>query len=183
MPEEEGQVRCENYEHGFPPADWEAAKEEARQAMIAAASRRKVITYAELVTGIHTLRLEPRSKHLAHMLGEVSTAERAAGRGMLTVVVVRKSDQIPGAGFFELARTLGCDDKDRLGFCATELAKVHETWAGRTADPAEPAVRRAAGSLRSFRFPESESALLAGITAENARADLLAEPSDRELGL
>ncbi len=44
-------------------------------------------------------------------------------------------------------------------------------------------VRRAAGSLRSFRFPESESALLAGMTAENAHAELLADPSGRELGL
>ena len=44
-------------------------------------------------------------------------------------------------------------------------------------------VRRAAGSLRSFRFPESESALLAGLTAENAHADLLADPTARELGL
>jgi len=44
-------------------------------------------------------------------------------------------------------------------------------------------VRRAAGSLRSFRFPESESALLAGMTAENAHADLAADPTGRELGL
>lgn len=44
-------------------------------------------------------------------------------------------------------------------------------------------VRRAEGALRSFRFPDSESALVAGITADNAHADLLAEPSGRELGL
>ncbi|MCY3731823.1 MAG: hypothetical protein OXF98_10825 [Rhodospirillaceae bacterium] len=44
-------------------------------------------------------------------------------------------------------------------------------------------VRRAAGSLRSFRFPESESALLEGMTAENAHADLLAVPTRRELGM
>ena len=44
-------------------------------------------------------------------------------------------------------------------------------------------VRRTAGSLRSFRFPESESALLAGMTAENAHAELLAHPGVRELGL
>ena len=44
-------------------------------------------------------------------------------------------------------------------------------------------VRHAAGSLRSFRFPESETALLAGMTAENAHADLLAEPKGRELDL
>ena len=44
-------------------------------------------------------------------------------------------------------------------------------------------VRRAMGSLRSFRFPESESELIAGMTAESAHADLLADPTDRELGL
>ena len=44
-------------------------------------------------------------------------------------------------------------------------------------------VRRAAGSVRSFRFPESENVLLEGMTAENAHADLLADPTDRELGL
>ena len=44
-------------------------------------------------------------------------------------------------------------------------------------------VRRAVGTLRSFRFPDDEGALLAGMTAENAHADLLAEPSGRELGL
>lgn len=44
-------------------------------------------------------------------------------------------------------------------------------------------VRRATGRLRSFRFPESETALLEGMTAETAHADLLAEPSGRELGL
>lgn len=44
-------------------------------------------------------------------------------------------------------------------------------------------VRHATGSLRSFRFPESETALLADMTAENAHADLVADPSGRELGL
>lgn len=44
-------------------------------------------------------------------------------------------------------------------------------------------VRYATGRLRSFRFPESETALLEGMTAENAHADLLADPSGHELGL
>ena len=44
-------------------------------------------------------------------------------------------------------------------------------------------VRRAAGSLGSFRFPESASALLAGMTAENAHAELLADPSGPEQGI
>lgn len=44
-------------------------------------------------------------------------------------------------------------------------------------------VRRVSGSLRSFRFPENESVLLAGMTAENAHADLLADPKGREPSL
>ena len=43
-------------------------------------------------------------------------------------------------------------------------------------------VRRADGSLRPIRFPESEAALLASMTPENAHADLLADPNDREIG-
>ena len=42
-------------------------------------------------------------------------------------------------------------------------------------------VRHATGRLRSFRFPESETALLEGMTAETAHADQLADPSGREL--
>ena len=44
-------MKGERYDHGFPTADWTAAKEEARQAMVAAASRTGQITYSELVVG------------------------------------------------------------------------------------------------------------------------------------
>ena len=37
-------------------------------------------------------------------------------------------------------------------------------------------------SILPFRFPESETALLAGMTAENAHADPLADPKDCEFG-
>ncbi len=43
-------------------------------------------------------------------------------------------------------------------------------------------VRRTDGSLGPVRFPESEAALLASMTPENAHADLLAEPKGREIG-
>ena len=122
-------MKREGYAHGFAPADWAAAKEEARQAMIAAARRKGWIAYSDLVAAIRTIDLEPQSTHLAHMLGEISSAEDAAGRGMLTVVVVHKSgDGMPGAGFFELARSLGRDTRDKVAFWAGELDRVHATW-------------------------------------------------------
>ena len=119
-------VKRENFDHGFAEEDWEAAKAEAGQAMIAAAARRSVIAYSDLVAEIATLSLEPQSPQLAQMLGEISTAEHEAGRGMLTVVVVHKHrDQIPGPGFFEPARTLGHETRDREAFWIGELNKVY----------------------------------------------------------
>ena len=119
----------DNFDHGFAEGTWEAAKAEARQAMIAVAARGEVITYSELVDKISTCRLEPHSPQLAHMLGEISTEEHQSGRGMLTVVVVHKhGDLMPGSGFFELACSLGHHVDDREEFWVNELKRVYEIW-------------------------------------------------------
>lgn len=104
--------------HGFSLQAWEFAKEEARKAMIERAEAEGTIAYSDLVKRITSIRLEAHDPRLAHLLGEISSQEDAAGRGMLTVVVVRKNgDQKPGAGFFDLAKALGRDvsDKEMLG--------------------------------------------------------------------
>ena len=129
-------MKRENFDHGFAEEAWEAARAEARQAMIAVAARRRVIAYSDLVVEIRSLDVEPQGDPLAHLLGEISTAEHEAGRGMLTVVAVHKQgDQMPGPGFFQLARSLGHDTKDREAFWIGELDKVYGAWsAGREAD-------------------------------------------------
>lgn len=129
-------MKRENFDHGFAEEAWRRAKAEAREALIAVAARRRVIAYSDLVTKIRSLNLEPHSDHLAHMLGEISTAEHEAGRGMLTVVVVHKhGDQMPGPGFFQLARSLGHVTKDQEAFWIGEMEKVYGAWsAGRKAD-------------------------------------------------
>ena len=122
-------MKREKFDHGFQQEAWEAAKGEARRAMIAVAARESVIYYSDLVAEIRSIDLEPQSTHLAHMLGEISTEEHEAGRGMLTVVVVHKGgDHMPGPGFFELARSLGHDTRDREAFWVGELAKAHRLW-------------------------------------------------------
>ena len=119
----------ENYDHGFTDGVWNAAKEEARQAMIAVAARSDLIAYSELVNKIATCRLEPFSRQLAHMLGEISTDEHMAGRGMLSVVVVHKDgDGMPGSGFFKLACSLGHHVDDRVAFWIKELKEVYRIW-------------------------------------------------------
>ena len=44
-------------------------------------------------------------------------------------------------------------------------------------------VKPAVGKLGTFRFPYSESELLAGITPDNSHADELADPKGSEVGL
>lgn len=88
-----------------------------------------MIPYSELVEQVETIRLEPESYALAKMLGEISTSEDEAGRGMLTVIVVHKhGDMQPGPGFFELANQLGRDTADILECWVNELKRVHGYW-------------------------------------------------------
>src|SRR5439155_26597534 len=84
----------------------------------------QTISYSDLVDQIKTIKLEARDARLAHMLGEISTEEDAAGRGMLTVLVVHKGDVRPGDGFFELAQSLGRDTRDREKFWIAEFNRV-----------------------------------------------------------
>ena len=115
--------------YGFDMDDWNAAKEEMRQAMIIRARLRGMILYSDLCRQVTTITLEPHSHALAAMLGEISGDENAAGRGMLTAIVARKGgDMEPGPGFFELAQELGRDTSDILRCWIAELKKVHSVW-------------------------------------------------------
>ena len=118
--------------YGYEQQEWEAAKSEMREALVERAKVRGMIPYSELVEKISTIELEPNSYALAAMLGEVSTEEAAADRGMLSVLVVHKvGDMQPGPGFFELAKELGRVTSDILKCLVEELKKVHRVWSGK----------------------------------------------------
>lgn len=111
--------------------DWNAAKEEMRQALIERARVRGMIPYSDLANQMTEIALEPNSFAFAAMLGEISSEEDAAGRGMLTVIVVHKvGDMQPGPGFFELAKERGRDTSNILTCWIEELKKVHRVWSG-----------------------------------------------------
>jgi hypothetical protein len=66
------------------------------------------------------------------LLGQISSEEDAARRGMLTVVVIHKAgDMQPGPGFFELAKSLGRDIEDPMKFWIDELHRVFAVWSRR----------------------------------------------------
>jgi hypothetical protein len=90
----------------------------------------ETISYGELHDQIHDYihsspLIGPDDHRFHHMLGEVSTNEYKAGRGMLSVLVVHKTgDMMPGPGFFDLARQLGYTFKDKNTFWISEFKKV-----------------------------------------------------------
>ena len=118
--------------YGFSHEQWENAKQEARSIMIERAKLRAMIPYSELATKIKTIKLEAHDPRLFDLIGQISSEEDSAGRGMLSVVVVHKvGDMQPGPGFFELAEKLGRNTSDILKCWITELKRVHAIWSDR----------------------------------------------------
>lgn len=115
--------------YGFTDNDWERAKEQARDLLIVVARREDTIAYSDLVARIGAISLDPHSYAMRAFLCEISTGEYNEGRGMLLVVVVYKyGDQMPGPGFFELARDLGYKVRDETEFWLEELKRVYQVW-------------------------------------------------------
>jgi len=118
-----------NTKYGYKAEEWDTAKEEMRKILSERARLRGTITYSELVSLVETIPMEPDSFALAHMLGEISEEENAAGRDILSVIVVHKAgDMQPGPGFFQLAKKLGRDTSDKTTCWIEELRGVHGHW-------------------------------------------------------
>jgi hypothetical protein len=114
---------------GISKPIWDAAKEQARSAMIERARVQGQITYSDLAVKIRAVKFGPHDPRLFHLLGEISVEENEAGHGMLCAVVVHKhGDMGPGAGFFLLAEHLGYDAKDHTKFWIEEAKKVYAFW-------------------------------------------------------
>jgi hypothetical protein len=115
-----------------PPDDAVAAmRSQIREHLIAVARRGGTTTYAEAgrLAGLEVHDVEDRAR-LAGLLRAISTAEHAAGRPMLTAVVLLHGRGRPGRGFFDLARTLGLHTgSDDQAFFAAELERVYREWA------------------------------------------------------
>jgi len=115
--------------YGFTDQQWKDAKKEARESLIARARVRGMMPYSKLAQIIQSIQVEAHDQRLFHLLGEISTEEDDASRGMLSVIVVHKvGDMQPGPGFFELTEELGCDTSDILECWVKELHKVHAYW-------------------------------------------------------
>lgn len=162
----------------------ETVKERARAAMSDVAREGGVITYQQLVDRIGAY--NPRSPSFHELITEIARDEHAAGRGMLSAVVVRKDTRRPGDKFFEFAETeLGEHLGDREAFWEDELKRVYEAHASEIRGPvAERAIsvrldletERALDALVATGLNRSDAIRQAVVeTAERAQRASLAE--------
>lgn len=117
---------------GYPFELWTAAKEQARDKLIKLAKAEQLIGYAELTSAIQSIRFDPHGDIFRRFLGQLSTEEDAAGRGMITAIVVHKTDGLPGIGFYRLAKSLGRNISDPELCWANEVKRVFSFWRGGT---------------------------------------------------
>jgi hypothetical protein len=89
--------------------DLTQARREIKAILIEKALHHQDITYGALAQNISSCRIEPDSPELHGLLGEISEQESLGGRGMLSVLVVRKDNRYPGKGFFTCAQGIGHD--------------------------------------------------------------------------
>ena len=102
---------------------WEILVERAREG--------KTISYGEMATAMV---LSPQSGQFTDALNEIARSEEEAGRGLLSVLVVRKRQGTPGAGFFDFAREMGRKFENEKVFFLEESERVIAHWQGRAVD-------------------------------------------------
>jgi hypothetical protein len=106
---------------------FEAAKAQALDILHQRARDEDPIYYKQLSEKITAMPIPAKSPEMDRLLDEISKAEARADRGMLSAVVIRQAEQIPGEGFFKLARELGKPNVEpHDAFWLRELKRVYE---------------------------------------------------------
>ncbi len=102
--------------------------------LVEAARGSETVAYGELGDMLHLDFGNPNDRRrVGVLLGEISRFEVAAGRPMLSSVVIHKDDFQPGRGFFALGQELGLVQagEDDMAFAIRQLKATWAAWAGR----------------------------------------------------
>lgn len=99
--------------------------------LCAVAAQGHYIRYAEAAALMGLDMNEPADRdEISRLLDEISEHEHQEGRPLLSAVVIRFEDNIPGNGFFSMAQRIDrFNGGDRLRFWLGELRAVHDHWA------------------------------------------------------
>jgi hypothetical protein len=121
----EAALRRSGSQFGLTGDQWQAAKDEVRAAILEAAYDRRMTWYGEIAGQVTTVQLDPYSALMNHLLGAVFEDEYAVGRPALTSIVTHKyGDKEPGAGFCDMAHSLGYRFDEPYVFWAQQVQDV-----------------------------------------------------------
>ena len=113
-------------------AIYDKLKEMARQ--------QQLTTYKELAAavGLDWNKDYGQCRQIFSILRDICTAEVEQGHPMLSAIVVSQDTGMPGAGFFKLARELGCyQGGTDNSFWLDERDAVWDFWSSRQLSPRE----------------------------------------------
>jgi len=101
--------------------------------LIKVAKAEVTITYSEIAPLANLNMDDPVDRNkIAVILDEISTSEHDEGRPLLSAVVIGKTTNVPGSGFYTMAKRCGVHiGSDNVTFFARELTRVHEYWKSR----------------------------------------------------
>jgi hypothetical protein len=113
----------------YPAKAWHQAKQQVKTVLIGQAKARDVISYFEVAVRVTAVKFDPDSLALRTMLREIGVEENAAGRGMLSALVVaRPGQRQPDFEFLYLATKLGKDISDIWESWYKELKRLFRYW-------------------------------------------------------
>jgi hypothetical protein len=94
------------------------------------AKERRLVTYGELapLAGLDMDNPAHRTE-IGRLLGEISTVEHRQGCPMLSAVAVLADSQMPGKGFFTLAKELVFSTRDDVAFLPKPPNRLNDRWA------------------------------------------------------
>ncbi len=114
---------------GLSDGEWEQAKRELREAIVAAARERRITHYGEIAPAVTVIHVEAFSSIMNRLLGEIMREEYEAGRPALTAIVTRQDgDQEPGPGFYALARSLGIPFDKPYVYWSSQVQQVFDLY-------------------------------------------------------
>lgn len=105
-----------------------------RDTLIETAQEQERITYKELANRVDMpVNTYTLTTLLGELLCDINEDEQAKKRPMLSVLVVRSADRLPGIGIFDCATYLGrlksdTTEEEELVFWAREKKRVYKTW-------------------------------------------------------
>ena len=115
---------------GVPDDEHRELVEAITRVLVATARSRSTVTYRTLVADLASVDRSALEAELPSLLREISIDENAAGRGLLTSIVVRDDTGLPGGGFFKLATELGRATSDRGEVWREEVERVYDAHLG-----------------------------------------------------